>query len=259
MARYDIGGDGCVERPLVIFDKNSASATGTMSDKVMTVGTPTALTTNSFVNPGYTFAGWATSSTGPVVYTNGANYTMTTAANITLYAKWNIVSYAVTFNSNGGSVVSQITANYDTTITTPADPTKAGYTFGGWYKESILTNAWNFTTDKVTAATTLFAKWTLNSASECTGTRPANSTVKQDIGTSATSFPWRYYNNPNYDPCTFECNSGTTYNVSNNTCALNAASTHTVTFNSNSGTLIPPRANISHNTTITAPANPTRS
>ena len=65
----------------------------------------------------------------------------------------------VTFNANGGSAVSEIFANPNQTITAPTAPTKTGYTFGGWYKESTLTTAWNFTTDVVTAATTLYAKW----------------------------------------------------------------------------------------------------
>jgi len=43
--------------------------------------------------------------------------------------------------------------------TTP--PTRDGYTFGGWYKESACTNAWNFASDVVTSTVTLYAKWTL--------------------------------------------------------------------------------------------------
>ena len=67
----------------------------------------------------------------------------------------------VSFNSQGGSAVTSKTANYNSTITAPAAPTKTGYTFGGWYKEAGCLNAWNFTTNKVTANTTLYAKWTI--------------------------------------------------------------------------------------------------
>jgi uncharacterized repeat protein (TIGR02543 family) len=45
-------------------------------------------------------------------------------------------------------------------VTEPMAPTKAGYAFGGWYKESGCTNAWNFNTDTVTSDITLYAKWT---------------------------------------------------------------------------------------------------
>ena len=39
------------------------------------------------------------------------------------------------------------------------DPTRTGYIFGGWYKESECTNAWNFSTDVVNQDITLYAKW----------------------------------------------------------------------------------------------------
>ena len=37
-----------------------------------------------------------------------------------------------TFSSTGGSPVSAITQDYGTSVTTPADPSREGYTFGGW-------------------------------------------------------------------------------------------------------------------------------
>lgn len=47
------------------------------------------------------------------------------------------------------------------TIDEPTDEPEAdGYVFIGWYKEAECTNAWNFATDVITEATTLYAKWT---------------------------------------------------------------------------------------------------
>lgn len=66
----------------------------------------------------------------------------------------------VTFNTNGGSTVSNQYVLSGEKLTKPADPTKSGYTFSGWYKESALTNLWNFDNDTVTGNTTLYAKWT---------------------------------------------------------------------------------------------------
>ncbi|EKD25501.1 MAG: Cell wall/surface repeat protein, partial [uncultured bacterium (gcode 4)] len=114
-------------------------------------------------------------------------YTQNTTPNICTFVcntgyTWDSVNevcavniYTVTFNSNGGTTVSSINANYNTTITAPTPPTKTGYTFAGWYKDAWLTTAWNFTTDTVTVATTLYAKWiittfTLSSSSVTSGT-----------------------------------------------------------------------------------------
>lgn len=62
--------------------------------------------------------------------------------------------------------------NYATTDTVPAqsvkkgdfavaptEPSRSGFTFGGWYKETECTNKWEFSVDKVTARTVLYAKW----------------------------------------------------------------------------------------------------
>lgn len=79
----------------------------------------------------------------------------------TIYAKWT-PGYTVSFEMHGhGSPVSSqgIISGGKATEPSPA-PTATGYTFGGWYKEDTFTNAWNFSTDTVTAATTLHAKWT---------------------------------------------------------------------------------------------------
>lgn len=70
-------------------------------------------------------------------------------------------SYTVTFNANGhGTAPSSQSVEYGGKATEPTALTATGYTFGGWYKESGCTNAWNFSSDTVTAATTLYAKWT---------------------------------------------------------------------------------------------------
>lgn len=68
-----------------------------------------------------------------------------------------ITLYTVTFNSNGGSdVPGQIRAN--AAATKPADPTRSGYDFGGWYTDEACTAAYDFT-KPVTDNITLYAKW----------------------------------------------------------------------------------------------------
>ena len=42
-------------------------------------------------------------------------------------------------------------------------------TFNGWYKESGLTNLWDFGSDLVTGDTTLYAKWTRQTSTNFEG------------------------------------------------------------------------------------------
>ena len=69
-------------------------------------------------------------------------------------------TFTVSFDSNEGSEVDAITGvRYEATIAAPTAPTKTGYTFDGWFKEQALENSWNFESDQVTAAITLYARW----------------------------------------------------------------------------------------------------
>lgn len=51
-------------------------------------------------------------------------------------------TYNVTFNSNGGSVVTSTSVNYDMLVSAPTNPTKTGYIFAGWYKDGGFTDDW---------------------------------------------------------------------------------------------------------------------
>lgn len=66
----------------------------------------------------------------------------------------------VSFETGEGSKVDfQTTA--DGKLVKPTDPTRDGYTFGGWYTDEACTQAYDFSTP-VTADLTLYAKWTKN-------------------------------------------------------------------------------------------------
>ncbi len=67
--------------------------------------------------------------------------------------------YTVTFNSQEGSAVSAQKVKEGEKVKEPTAPTREGYTFKGWYKEASCTNAWNFGSDTVSGAVTLYAKW----------------------------------------------------------------------------------------------------
>jgi uncharacterized repeat protein (TIGR02543 family) len=86
--------------------------------------------------------------------------------------------FTVTFNSQGGSTVPSAAVEHGGKITEPTPPTQTNHIFGGWYKESICVNAWNFATDVITANITLFAKWTANIPKyTVTITPPTNGTI----------------------------------------------------------------------------------
>ena len=111
----------------------------------------------------------------------GGRFTQSPGAQITGEV---IGAYTVTFQSEGGSeVASQIRAN--TPADQPADPTKEGYTFIGWYNGE---SEWNFETP-VTADLTLTAKWQINRYTITFDTAGGSEvpSITQDYGTAITA------------------------------------------------------------------------
>ncbi len=68
-------------------------------------------------------------------------------------------TFTVSFAVDGGSEVSSIQVGDNGLLSEPTKPTKDGYKFSGWYKDSEYTTKWDFSNDKVTADTTIYAKW----------------------------------------------------------------------------------------------------
>lgn len=124
----------------------------------------TAPSTNP-VKAGYAFVFWYLSGA-----TTAYNFQTPVKSDMILYAKWQEEATAeywqVTWNLNGGTWPSG--DNHATqvlkggTLAEPAEPTKVGDTFEGWFKEPALTNKVTFPYDasNVTADFTLYAKWT---------------------------------------------------------------------------------------------------
>ena len=113
------------------------------------------------------FTGWYQSDSAPGTswfrsWINGKtkfNFSTPITGNITLYGIWNEGTYTVSFDSQGGSSVNAQDTSSGGLILKPVTPTRAGYIFGGWYKEQACTNRWDFDTDTVTANRTLYALW----------------------------------------------------------------------------------------------------
>ena len=65
----------------------------------------------------------------------------------------------VSFETNGGSGISDMIVQYGERITRPEDPVREGYRLEGWYTDLDLQNPWDFDTDTVQGNMTLYAKW----------------------------------------------------------------------------------------------------
>ncbi|MBE6839488.1 MAG: hypothetical protein E7507_08140 [Ruminococcus sp.] len=122
-------------------------------DDVATLPTPT--------KTGYSFTGWRitasdsdTSIIGNLITGLNNNH-----GNLTLKAEWSVNTYTISFESNGGTTVSRIKQDYQSNVYPPAAPTKTGYDFAGWYKNSDLSgDEYEFTTMPAEDFT-LYAKW----------------------------------------------------------------------------------------------------
>jgi len=119
---------------------------------------------NSTINPppnparsGFVFVGWYRDS----ALNNMWNFPSDrVTGNITLFARWTSAGHTVTFNSNGGSsVASLVNVPNNSTIRSPANPTRSGHTFVGWYSDRALNNLWDFNRDRVRGNMTLHARW----------------------------------------------------------------------------------------------------
>ena len=141
---------------------------GSMSNLTMTYDTAKNLTSNGFSKTGHTFAGWATSANGSVVYSNAQsvkNLTTTSGGTYNLYAKWTPNTYTVSYNANGGSgVPGNQTKTYGQNLTLSSTiPTKSHYNFLGWAtsKDATTATIQPGATYSTNAALTLYAVWEL--------------------------------------------------------------------------------------------------
>ena len=154
---------------------------------------------------GYTFAGWYTDSG----LKNTFDFNSKITANITLYAKWTAVPagggggggssgggssdgnttkyYTVTFDTNGGSPVSSQSVKKGSSVSKPAEPTKDGYKFLGWYKDSGLSSLYNFSTS-ISKDTTIYAKWIVYDAAKQKETVDTINTILGKITTESFLF-----------------------------------------------------------------------
>lgn len=146
----------------IIFDANGGS--GSMSNQTIKTNESANLNECIFVCEGYTFAGWATSATGSVLYQDASEYVMGVNSQYVLYAVWIVCDYSITYVLNGGSNNLSNPAGYNVTSNTIVlqNPTRAGYTFNGWYTDSSFGTECDTITAGSTGDKTFYASWTPN-------------------------------------------------------------------------------------------------
>jgi uncharacterized repeat protein (TIGR02543 family) len=107
---------------------------------------------------GYTFQGWYREE----ACTNAWNFgTDRVLSNTTLYARWALVTYSITYNLDGGTNNGANPSGYtiESAAITLADPTKTNYAFTGWYSDSGFTTPVSTIPEGSTGNRTFYAKW----------------------------------------------------------------------------------------------------
>lgn len=114
----------------ISYDANGGS--GAPQDHTKTWGVAINLSATKPTRQGYTFQGWATSSSGAVQYQPNQSYTAN--ANVTLYAIWKIITYTIAYNANGGyDAPANQSKEYGKSVNiTTAKPKKINSEFLGW-------------------------------------------------------------------------------------------------------------------------------
>ncbi|EAD1642786.1 InlB B-repeat-containing protein [Listeria monocytogenes] len=212
------------------------------------------------VKDGYIFIGWYDAETGGKKW-DFANDLMP-GKNITLYARFASKTYPMTFD-NGGVTTTE-TVDYDGLAEEPTTPTKAGYTFDGWYDAETGGKKWDFAQDKMPAnPVTLYARFTMNNYTATfnnDGTTTTQTVDYQEALTEPTE--------PTKDGYTFDGwydaqTGGTKWNFATNKMPANnitlyarySVKSYTATFDKE-GTTTTQTAN--YDSLLTEPAAPTK-
>ena len=242
---------------------NANGGSGAPSAQTKYYGKTLTLSNTKPTRTGYTFKGWATSSSGSVAYASGASYTANTA--ITLYAVWQKITYTITYNANGGTgAPSNQTKTYGVNLTlSTTKPTRASYvdengstvsyTFKGWATSaSSSTVAYKSgATYTANAGITLYAVWQITTTVMSydivyiTGDGTEVASQEKTKGTAITlsttvptrnGFTFSKWNTAS-DGSGTSYNAGATYSTDADLTlyAIWTPWTHTVSFNKNGG------------------------
>jgi len=170
-AKWNAGGPNTYT---VTFNVNEGNGTAP-APQTVNAGSPVTLPSGSgLTRTGYAFSGWNTHADGTGAnYNAGASYTPT--APIVLYAKWEVTTYTIAFDTNGASgtapTARTVTPGYSTSLPTMSWAT---VTLTGWNTKADGTGTTyavnsTYTPSGNIAAITLYAQWDIPSLASVTG------------------------------------------------------------------------------------------
>lgn len=144
------------------FDSNGG--TGSMEDMKIQTDETVRLSACMFTKRGYSFAGWAMSATSEKIYSEEAVYKMGVKSEYTLYAKWNLVYYTITYFLNNGigtTNPNQYTVESNDFILN--NPVREGYAFIGWSGTDLIEQSTKVIVEKGSIGNRAFtANWKAN-------------------------------------------------------------------------------------------------
>jgi len=249
---------------------------GDDTTQVAKTDSSTVLELNTFTKLGYSFAGWATSSSASTPdYTDGESITWFNT-NTTLYAVWTAEDQTITFKANGGvgDDTTQVAKSDSSTELELNTFTKLGYSFAGWATSSSASTPDYTDNQSITwfnTNTTLYAVWV---ADDHTITFKANGGVGDDTtqvakSDSSTMLDVNPFNKPGHtfvgwslDPdatdATYLNQEEITWFKEDTTFyAIWSINYYTINFIENGGSTVSNQS-IMYNTSVTLPSNPTK-
>ena len=241
----------------VTFNANGGE--GTMVSQSFTHGVAQAISANSFSKTGYSFAGWATSADGEVVYLDAASVVINKP--ITLYAKWTPAedtAYKVEHYqqniANDGYTLFETDNLIGTTASsvTPAVKTYEGFTAPTAQSVTIAADGntvvtYQYTRNSYTLTWDLAGGETTSTA-YTVGSVKYGATITEPVDPTKTGYTFNAWNPivPDTMPAA-DTTITAQWNINH----------YTVTFDSQGGSDVA-AATVDYNTTVTKPADPTK-
>jgi uncharacterized repeat protein (TIGR02543 family) len=242
---------------------------GSVNPGSSTVNHGATITPPTPAKSGYTFTGWFDTAAA-----NGGSQffaTTTVTAAKTLWARWVVTAYTVTWDANGGTVTPATNSGTAGSTVSMPTPAKSGYTFNGWYSATSGGTKYNSLTMPANDLT-LYAQWTViptytitfdKNGSDATAPHPATMTVTQNtsVGTLPTQTTRKFHTFKGWFDTTSktggtEFKANTNVNANKTVYARWEAYWWTLTFDTNGGDTTIAAKQTDYGTSVTFPGNP---